>query len=179
LEAALSGPILATVAWRFFVLAFLAIGGVNAAVPEIHRQVVEVERWMTNGEFAALFAIANAAPGPNMLLVTLVGWHVAGVAGALVATVAMVGPTSVLVYGAFQVWDRFRHAPWRRPIQNGLSAVTVGLIAASGFLLSAAAHTGPATLAITAATAVLSYATRVNPLWAFSAAAGLGALGFV
>jgi chromate transporter len=179
LEIPVSGPVLATLAWRFFVIAFLAIGGVNAALPEIHRQVVEVERWMSNSEFAALFAIGNAAPGPNLLIVTLIGWHVAGVAGALVATAAIIGPTSVLVYAVFHLWNRFRHAPWRRPVQNGLSAVTVGLIAASAFLLSAAAYTGLGTLAITAGTALLSCWTRINPLWAFAAAAGIGAAGFV
>ena len=169
---------LGTLAWRFFVLAFLAIGGVNAALPEVHRQVVEVERWMTNGEFAAYFAIANAAPGPNLLIVTLVGWHVAGVVGALVSTIAMVGPTSVMVYVVFQIWDRFGDALWRRPVQNGLSAVTVGLLAASAFLLAQASDNGWATFAITVATAIVSYLTRLNPLWAFAAAAAIGAAGF-
>lgn len=169
---------LGTLAWRFFVLAFLAIGGVNAALPEVHRQVVEVERWMTNGEFAAYFAIANAAPGPNLLIVTLVGWHVAGVLGALVATIAMVGPTSVMVYVVFQIWDRFGDALWRRPVQNGLSAVTVGLLAASAFLLARASDTGWVTFAITVATAIVSYLTRLNPLWAFATAAAIGSAGF-
>jgi chromate transporter len=179
LEAQVNAALLGTLAWRFFLLSFLAIGGVNATVPEIHRQVVEVERWMTNGEFAALFAIANAAPGPNLLIVTLIGWHVAGVIGALVATTALAAPTSVLVYGVFHLWNRFRHAPWRRPVQNGLSAVTVGLIAASAFLLARAADTGWVALAITVATACVSYLTRLNPLWFFAIAAATGAAGFV
>ncbi len=174
----MSGAVLGTLAWRFFVLAFLAIGGVNAALPEVHRQVVEVERWMSNSEFAAYFAIANAAPGPNLLIVTLVGWHVAGVVGALVATLAMVGPTSVMVYAVFHIWDRFRDALWRRPVQNGLSAVTVGLLAASAFLLARASDTGWVTLAITVATAAVSYLTRWNPLWSFAVAAAIGAAGF-
>jgi chromate transporter len=174
----MSGAVLGTLAWRFFVLAFLAIGGVNAALPEVHRQVVEVERWMSNSEFAAYFAIANAAPGPNLLIVTLVGWHVAGVVGALVATLAMVGPTSVMVYAVFHIWDRFRDALWRRPVQNGLSAVTVGLLAASAFLLARASDTGWVTLAITVGTAAVSYLTRWNPLWSFAVAAAIGAAGF-
>lgn len=175
----MSGAVLVTLAWRFFVLAFLAIGGVNAALPEVHRQVVEVERWMTNGEFAALFAIANAAPGPNLLIVTLVGWHVAGAAGALVATASLAVPTSILVYGVFHLWERFRNSAWRRPVQNGLSAVTVGLIAASAFLLARAADTGWAALAITAATGVASFSTRLNPLWFFAISAAMGAAGLV
>jgi chromate transporter len=179
LEAAVNTALLGTLAWRFLLLSFLAIGGVNATLPEIHRQVVEVERWMTDSEFAALFAIANAAPGPNMLLVTLVGWHVAGVAGALVATFTLIGPTSVLVYVVFHLWNRFRHAIWRRPVQNGLSAVTVGLIAASAFLLARAADTSAVTTGITLGTALMSYFTRLNPLWAFGPAAAIGVAGFV
>jgi chromate transporter len=172
-----TGLLLARLGWRFVVMAFLAIGGANAVVPEMHRQVVEVERWMSDGEFAAFFAIANAAPGPNLLIVTLVGWHVAGIAGALVSTLAMIGPTSLLTYAVLQVWNRFRDAPWRGPVQTGLAAVTGGLIAASAFLLARAADTGWGTFAITLATAALAARTKLNPLWAFGAAAALGAMG--
>ena len=170
--------LLTKLGWRFLVMAFLAIGGANAVVPEMHRQIVEVEHWMSNGEFAALFAIANAAPGPNVLIVTLIGWHVAGLLGALVTTAAMIVPTSVMTYSVFHVWNRFKHAAWRRPVQNGLSAVTAGLIAASAFLLSQAADIGWVTLAITLVTAAISARTKINPLWAFGAAAAIGALGF-
>ena len=169
--------VLGELALRFVALAFLAIGGANAVVPEMQRTVVEVEHWMSAGEFAALFAIANAAPGPNVLIVTLVGWRVAGVAGALVTTVAMVGPTSLLTYAVFRLWDRLRHAAWRRPVQNGLAAVTVGLVAATAYLLARAADTGPVLLALTGVTAFVSYRTKLNPLWAFAAAAALGAAG--
>ena len=172
-----SGGVLAQLAWRFLLMAYIAIGGANAIVPEMHRQVVELESWMSDGEFAALFAIANVAPGPNLLIVTLIGWHVAGVIGALVTTAAFIVPTSCLTYGVFGLWNRFRDAPWRRPVQNGLSAVTVGLVGASALLLSQAAATGPATLAITVATAAFSYRTKLNPLWAFGAAAAIGAVG--
>lgn len=173
----MSGPILFTLGWRFLLMAFLAIGGANAVVPEMHRQVVEVERWMTDADFVALFAIASAAPGPNVLIVTLIGWQVAGVAGALVATAAMIGPTSVLTYGMFHAWSRFRDVPWSRPVQNGLVNVTIGLVATSGYLLARGAGTGPATAAITAVTALVSYRTKLNPLWAFGGAAAIGAAG--
>jgi chromate transporter len=171
-----SGALLAQLAWRFLLMAFIAIGGANAIVPEMHRQVVELERWMSDGEFAALFAIANVAPGPNLLIVTLIGWQVAGVAGALVTTAAFIVPTSCLTYALFGLWNRFRDAPWRRPVQNGLSAVTVGLIAASALLLSQAAATSPATVAILLGTAAFAYGTKLNPLWAFGAAAAIGAV---
>lgn len=175
----MSAALLATLAWRFIPLAFLMIGGANAIVPEIYRQVVTVERWMSAGEFAALFAIANAAPGPNVLIVTLVGWHVAGVAGALVTTLATIGPTSLLAYAVFRSWDRVAGAPWRRPVQNGLSAVTVGLVAATGLLLARATDESWAAVAVTTVTATVCYATKLNPLWLFAGAGALGAAGFV
>ena len=173
----MSAALLWTLGWRFVLMAFLAIGGANAVVPEMHRQVVAVERWMSSAEFATLFAIANAAPGPNVLIVTLVGWRVAGLSGALVATVAMIVPTSLLAYYVVRIWDRLKEAPWRGPVQDGLSGVTIGLVAASGYLLSEATGTSWGLVAVTAATAALSYATRINPLWAFGAAAAVGAAG--
>jgi chromate transporter len=171
-------PLLATLGWRFLVMAFLAIGGANAVVPEMHRQVVDVERWMTDADFAGLFAIASAAPGPNVLIVTLIGWQVAGIAGALVATGAMVGPTSVVAYLVFGAWRRFRDAAWARPVQNGLTTVTVGLVGASGYLLARAADTGWVTAAITAGTVLVSVRTRLNPLWCFAVGAAVGAAGW-
>lgn len=173
----MSAALLGALGWRFLVMAFLAIGGANAVVPEMHRQVVEVERWMSASDFAALFAIASAAPGPNVLIVTLIGWQVAGLAGALVTTAAMIGPTSFLAYAVFRAWDRMRGAAWQRPVQNGLGAVTIGLVTASAYLLTLATATNAVTIAITLATAFISWRTKLNPLWAFAAAAALGAAG--
>lgn len=173
----MTAALLAKLGWRFVLMAFLAIGGANAVVPEMQRQAVELEGWMNAGEFAALFAIANAAPGPNVLIVTLIGWRVAGLPGALVTTVAMVGPTSLVTYAVFRAWDRLKDAPWRRPVQNGLSTVTVGLVAATAWLLASATDRSVVLALVTAATAALSCFTRLNPLWAFAVAAALGAAG--
>ncbi len=171
--------LLGALAWRFLVMAFLAIGGANAVLPEMHRQVVEVEHWMSDREFADLYAIASAAPGPNVLIVTLVGWRVAGVLGAIVTSLAMMGPTSLLTYAVFHVWNRAEAAAWRKPVQNGLAAVTAGLVAASAFLLSRAADTSTVAIGLTLATAAMSYWTRLNPLWAFGVAAAFGVAGLV
>ena len=91
---------------------------------------------------------------------------------------AILGPTSLLTFWVFKVWDRFKNAAWRRPVQNGLSTVTIGLVAATGYLLARTADTGAVTIAITVATAVISYRTRLNPLWAFAVAAVIGAAGW-
>ena len=78
-----TGDTLAALAWQFAVLSLVAFGGANAVIPEIHHQSVEVRHWMTDQDFAALFAIAQAAPGPNFLVSTLVGWKAAGLPGAV------------------------------------------------------------------------------------------------
>ena len=169
---------LGDLARHFALLSLLAIGGANAVVPEMHRHAVEVARWMTDQEFAALFAMAQAAPGPNVLVVTLIGWHVAGIAGALVATFAMCGPSCLLTYAVVRSAGRFKDRAWARTVQDGLAPLTVGLVAGTAYLLALAADTSIATIAVTVATAALSYWTRVNPLWVFGAAAALGAAGW-
>jgi len=170
-------PVLVELARQFGFLSFLAIGGVNSLIPEIHRRVVDVQGWMTNAEFAQAFAISQASPGPNMLIVSVIGWKVYGFLGALVATVAICLPTSVLTYGIAHVWDRFRGAPLRAAIQRGLAPVTVGLVLASGYVLAQTTDDGWVSYALTAATALLALNTRRHPLWFLAAAAVLGALG--
>jgi chromate transporter len=164
---------------QFSVVSLLAFGGANTVVPEMHRNAVEVQHWMSDRDFANLFAIAQAAPGPNALIVTLVGLKAGGLIGALVATVAFCGPAGLVVYFVVRVWDRIEQAPWRAAVQAGLGPVTVGLVAASAFLLTRAADRSLGFAAITLGTAVVSYFTRLNPLWPLGAAAVLGALGVV
>lgn len=173
------GGILLTLAANFALLSLFAIGGANAAVPEIHRLAVELQHWMTDRQFADLFAISQMAPGPNVIIVTLIGYQAAGIAGAAVATMAMCGPTCVLTFFVARIWDRFRTARWRVAIQAGLVPVSVGLIAASAWVLALAAGQSYFALAITAVTAVIGFFTRLNPLWLFAAAGTLGYAGLV
>jgi chromate transporter len=170
--------ILGALAVNFLVLSLLAFGGANAVIPEMQRQAVAVHHWMTATQFASLFAIAQAAPGPNVMVVTLVGWQVAGVLGAIVATGAMMGPSWVLTFWVFRAWDKFKYQPWCMAIQNGLAPVTVGLVASSAFLLARDADRDAVAFALTAGTAAIAYWTRLNPLWAFGLAALVGILGF-
>jgi chromate transporter len=166
-------------AGEFLGLSLLSIGGANAIIPEIHLRVVETLHWMTDADFAQMFALSQASPGPNVLIVSLVGWKVAGVTGAIVAMAAMCAPSSALTYAFAQVWDRFRDAPLRIAIQRGLAPVTVGLILSSGYVLTRTTdHSLPA-YAVTALTLLAVLTTRLHPLWMLAAGAGLGALGFV
>jgi chromate transporter len=171
--------ILWTLAGHFALLSLFAIGGANAAMPEMHRLAVEVKGWMSDRQFADLFAIAQVAPGPNVIIVTLIGYQAAGIAGALVATAAMCGPTCIAAYYIGRVWDRFREARWRIAIQAGLVPITIGLIAASAWVLALAADHNWIAVAITIATAIAGYFSRLNPLWLFAVAALVGLAGYV
>jgi chromate transporter len=171
--------ILATLALQFAVLSLLAIGGANAIVPELNRQAVHVAGWMTERQFVEMFAIAQATPGPNFILVTLIGYHVAGIAGALVATAAMCGPTCVFAYFVGKGWEHFKNAPWRIAIQAGLVPVSIGLLCASAVVLARVADHNWVALGITVATAAIAYRSRLSPLWMFAAGGLLGLAGLV
>jgi chromate transporter len=164
-------------ALHFLGLSLVAVGGANTVLPDIHRFAVEVNGWMGGDEFAELFAIAQAAPGPNVMFVTLIGWHVAGLAGAATATVAMCGPSCLLTLAIARVWDRFRDRPWRAAVQAGLAPITVGLVLAAAYVVTKGADRTAAAYATTAATALLLLFTKVNPLWLLAAGAALGLAG--
>ena len=172
-----TAEILVEIAVRFTALSLVAIGGINAILPEIHRVVVDVEGWMTSADFAELFALAQLAQGPNEMVVALVGWKVAGVAGALVATLAACGPSSVACYVAWQWADRLRQSKLRAVVQRALAPLAIGLILASGYTLALGADRSPGAFALTVlATAALAF-TRVNPVWILLAAGVAGVAG--
>ncbi len=163
----------------FALLSLFAVGGANAAIPEMHRIAVEVMHWMSDRQFADMFAIAQASPGPNVIIVTLIGYHVAGFAGAAVATVAMCGPTCVLAFFVGRVWDRFKDARWRIAIQAGFVPVSLGLIGASAFVLARTADHTIYAAVITTVTTLVAFTTRINPLWMFAAGGVLGLTGWL
>ena len=163
----------------FALLSLFAVGGANAAIPEMHRIAVEVMHWMSDRQFVDSFALAQLSPCPNVIIVTLIGYHVAGISGAAVATVAMCGPTCLLSYFAARTWDRFKDAPWRIAIQAGLVPVSLGLIAASAFVLARAAEKNIYAVMVTVLTVAVASLTRINPLWLFAAGGILGLSGWL
>lgn len=170
---------LVVLATHFALLSLFAIGGANAAIPEMYRIAVQVEGWLTDQQFSDLFAIAQVTPGPNVIITTLIGYQVAGLAGALVATTAMVGPTCVATYFITKVWDRFRDAPLRIAIQAGLVPVSIGLLAASAWIMALATDTSWIAVGITVAAASIGFFSKLNPLWVFAIAAIMGAVGLI
>ena len=157
-------PIL-SLAWTFGLMSLFAVGGANSAIPEMHRVAVDVQHWLTDRQFADVFAIAQMSPGPNVPIVTLIGYSVAGVAGALVATMAMCVPTAALAYGVSRLLTRSSASRWPAIVQSALVPLSIGLMGASSLILALTSdRTGTAGL-VTAVAAVLASTTRLNPFW--------------
>jgi chromate transporter len=158
----------------FGAISLVSVGGGIAVLPEMHRLVVETHHWMTSAEFAHRYALAQAAPGPNVLVVGLLGWHVAGLAGMLTATLSMTLPTSLLAFGFARFRKRMAGKAWLRIVERGLVPVAVGLIAASGLLLARAAATGWVTGALALGSTIFVWRTNRSPLWVLAAGALVG-----
>jgi chromate transporter len=168
---------LSVIAIQFGVMSLLAFGGANNILPEMHRQAVDIHHWLNDADFTALFAIAQAAPGPNFLISTLVGWRAAGLPGAVLATLALCAPSTLLAIFASGLWERYSAHPVRRALGASLAALAIGLGAAGALVLVKSADREPRLALVTLAVAVAAYFTRRNPLWFLAAAAALGALG--
>lgn len=164
--------ILIVLAIVFTQLSLLAFGGGNAILPEMQYQVVEVHHWLTAAEFSTMFAIAQAAPGPNMMIVPLIGWHVAGPAGLLVTLVAKFIPSSVITIFVLKSWHRFKHHPLFGRFQQALKPITVGLILVSAWIIADAAAHNYLLIAFVLVATIMSLFKTIHPLWVM----GLGAV---
>lgn len=172
-------PLLAELFLRFALLFCVAFGGATALLPEMQRVVVDEKHWLDHETFIHLYAIAQAAPGPNGLVVTLIGWEVAGLPGALVATLAMSLPMSIVILLLFRHWERFRGARWQRAVQAGVAPLSVGLVFSGAGLIGTGAGLGPAGWALAAASvAVCLVRPKLHPLWLIAAGAAAGLAGF-
>jgi len=173
-----SAPIALTL--HLALLSSISFGGFPTVLPDVHNFVVATHGWMTDQEFANLFAIAQAIPGPNMILMmSFIGWQVWGFPGALASAIATFGPPCAIYFVAYRLWHRFRNAPWQRIVRGGLVPVTIGLVIASGTVMARAADADWRAAALTVAAAALMLVTRLNPLWMLFAGGALGGLGFL
>lgn len=183
---------------HFASLSLLAVGGAITTAPDMHRYLVDDKHWLSDAQFTSSIALAQAAPGPNILFVALMGWHVglnagAGLGGGWVSAalagmgvlVAMLGimlPSSVLTYTATRWAHRHREKIGIRAFKAGMAPTVIALLLATGWLLTAT-HDQPARdwplYLLTAATMLLVWRTRVHMLWLIGAGAVLGALGWI
>ena len=175
----MDNPILALVI-KVATLACVAVGGYITTITDLQRFVVTEQGWMSAELFVTLFAVAQAAPGPNFLIVTLLGWTVGGAFGAVVVTLAAILPTVCMAYVLAGPWERHREARWRIVVARTIAPIAVGMVLATGAVLTQSAWSGEwQRLLITAATVAFFVLTRFNPLWPLGAAALLGALAIV
>ena len=175
----MSENILLALLLDFSLLSLLAFGGMTAVLPELQRRVIDSRGWVDERTFTELYSMGYAMPGPNVLVGTLIGFHLAGPTGALVATFALVLPAATLTFFIAKVWHDFRESFWRRAIQRGLLPITVGLTLAGGYLVARGANETWAAYALTIATIGVVMRTGIHPLWMIAIGGGLGWMGWV
>ncbi|MGS5086866.1 chromate transporter [Hydrogenophaga sp. A37] len=183
---------------HFASLSLLAVGGAITTAPDMHRYLVSEQGWLTDAQFSSSIALSQAAPGPNVLFVALLGWNVGinagggpsagwvawalALLGVLVTMVAIMLPSSILTYTATQWGHRNRELRAVRAFKTGMAPIVIALLIATGWLLSAAhndaARDWPLWL-LTACATLLVWRTKLHLLWMIGAGAVVGAMGFV
>jgi chromate transporter len=176
-------------------LSLMSIGGGNTVLPEMHLKAVRDYNWMTDSQFADIFAISQAAPGPSILIVTLVGYkaglgavpanwpaewaQLSGLIGAILATAAMMVPAGILVFLVARVWEGAKDSAFRKAVEKGFAPLTVGLVLASGYVMAGTADHDWRAYLLTGVCTALFVFTKVNPLIVVGVAGVLGWLGLV
>ena len=166
--------------FHLVIVSSISFGGFPTVLPDVRAFVVTTHSWMTDQDFTNIFVMAQAIPGPNMILMMgLIGWKVWGLAGALAASTATFAPPCAIYFAAFRLMRRFQEARCQRVLRSALIPVTTGLIIASGIVMAQAAGITWAAIVVTAAAAVAMLTTRLNPLWLLAAGGVLGGLGLL
>jgi len=166
-----SAWILAT---HFAFVSLFSVGGAHVVLPDIFRLIVTEQQWMQPAEFSQLVALSQAAPGPNVLVMAMLGYRVGGFPFAAIAAVAFILPPSVICYVAATVGSRSGGSTWKPLVKLALGPMTAGLVIASGFVLARGADAGWIGWAVTAAAAFVAGFTKVNPLLVIVAAGLVG-----
>lgn len=171
-------------------LSLLSIGGAITATPDMHRFLVEERHWLTDAQFSASIAIAQAAPGPNVLFVALLGWNVglnaggtwSALAGMMLAMAGILVPSTTITYLLAQWGHRNRDLLGVRAFKQGLAPIVVALLIATSWILGGAGLDAAANWprwAIAIATALIVWRTRIHMLWLLGAGALIGWLGLI
>lgn len=164
---------------NFLMLSFLAIGGAITTTPEMHRYLVTERGWLDDAQFTSSIAIAQAAPGPNVLFVAVLGWNVAGPLGALATMSGILIPSTALSLWATRWGHARRETRGVRAFTTGMAPLTIGLLLATGWILAGPASGHVGAMVLVAATAIVMIRTKLSPMWAVGVGAAVGALGWV
>lgn len=163
--------VLLQLAKTFASLSLVAIGGANAVFPALRQAIVENMAWMDDGTFLQLFAIAQITPGPNVVVVSLLGWQIAGLLGLLVTTISMVLPAAILAFAVGRIANKVAGSPGFKLAQNALVPLAIGLLIAGGLDLAIAAPGGWFVSVLVALSALSIIYTKANPIWGLAASA--------
>ncbi len=168
---------------RFLALSLLSIGGAMSTAPEMHRYLVGERGWLADSEFTTAIALAQAAPGPNVLFVPVLGYQVAGLTGAAAALVGILLPSTLLSLAVSRWGTKRRETPAVRAFTAGLAPMTIALLMTAGWLLALpflrdADHRWSA-LALIGVTVVAMLRTRLGPIWLIAVGAVVGAMGWI
>jgi chromate transporter len=177
---------LLAVIWDFLSLSLFSLGGGNTLLSEYHVLAVDKYCWLSSRQFADLYALAEAAPGPSSMIVGLLGMGAAvregplwGVLSGVAAELAILLPSTLVMVAASLGWNRFKDSPWRVAFERGMGPITLGILFAVGLkILRISDHDAPA-LALSVLVCVLMLRTRISPLWFMAIAGLLGGLGLV
>jgi chromate transporter len=160
---------------QFLMLSLLSIGGAISTVPEMHRYLVDQHHWLSDGQFTAMVAIAQAAPGPNLLFVAVLGWGIGGLFGMCVTMAGIMLPSTTLTYLAARWGEARRSTRGVQAFVAGMAPLTVGLVLSTGFILGKPGYANPWLLATMVATVAVCVRTKVSPLWLIAAGGLVGA----
>ena len=164
---------------HFLQLSLLSIGGAITTAPDMHRYLVSEHGWISDEQFTASIALSQAAPGPNLLFVAVLGWNVAGPLGALATMAGILLPSTLLTLSATRWAQARRDTRAVRAFTTGMAPLTLGLLAATGWLLTQPFRLQPGSWALIAITVAVMTSTRVSPMWLVALGAVVGALGYV
>ncbi|KEF40978.1 MAG: chromate transporter [Cyanobium sp. CACIAM 14] len=170
----------------FLGLSLFSLGGGNTLLAEYHHLSVTQYCWLTPSQFADIYALAEAAPGPSSMIVGLLGMAAAWPEGpgwallsAYGAEIAILLPSTLLMVVACLSWNRLRDSPWRIAFERGLGPITLGILFAIGVKILQTADTNAPGVAVSVLVCLLMLRTRISPLWFMAVAGGLGAFGLI
>ena len=164
---------------HFLVLSLLAVGGAITTAPDMHRYLVNDQHWITDSQFTASVALAQAAPGPNVLFVAVLGWNVAGPTGAAVTLLGIMLPSTTLALWATRWGAKRRDTLGVRAFTSGLAPLTIGLLLATGWVLTDPARGHGGLMALVALTVAVMLRRKLSPIWMVAVGGLAGALGWV
>lgn len=182
----LSGADLLGLFGHFLILSLLSVGGAITTAPDMQRYVVGEHHWITQAQFTASVAIAQAAPGPNVLFVAVVGWNVAGPLGAFATMLGILLPSTVLSFAVSRFGAKRRETRGVRAFTTGMTPITIGLLLATGWVLADPYIVGPSqrvsglgAIGLIALSLIVMLRTRWSPMWLVLVGAVVGGLGWV